>query len=290
MPIQLLCTGLNGLVGSKLTQVFKDKYDFTNLDISNQDDPTDITDYEQVLNKFKQSEAKFVIHLAAFTNVNAAWEQRGNKDGLAYQVNVIGTRNIIKACQETNKHLIHVSTAFVFDGEKEGLYTEADITSPIEWYGETKAISEADVLAATCPNTVLRIDFPFRSDSFPRSDIARKTIESIEKGYPLFDNHYFGPTFIDDFVKVLDWVVRTGETGLFNASSGEQWSDFQLGQKIVASHDLDLEVKKGDLNEYLKTLQRPYQRNTALDNSKLVAKLDFKLATVAAAIAALDLS
>jgi dTDP-4-dehydrorhamnose reductase len=286
----ILSTGLSGLVGSKFAADFKHKYNFTNLDISDSENPTDITDYSQVSAALNNSDSEFVVHFAAFTNVGVAWEQKGDKSGLAYQVNVIGTQNLIKACLQTNKHLIHISTAFVFDGNQDGYYTESDPTNPIEWYGETKALSEADIQAVNFPWTILRIDFPFRSDPFPRLDIVRKTIETAEKGFPLFNNHFFGPTYIDDFAKVIDWVIRTKTTGLYNASSGEQWSDFDFGKKISELHGLDLEITAGNIDDYLKKLQRPYQRNTALDNSKLKAMLDFELTPIEQALADVELN
>jgi dTDP-4-dehydrorhamnose reductase len=285
MKQSLVCTGLSGLVGSKLAQRYADEYTFTNLDISNPDYPTDITDLGQVTKALEQNDAAFAIHFAAFTNVTAAWDQRDDKSGPAYKVNVVGTENLVKACQATGKHLIHISTAFVFDGANDGLYTEEDKLSPIEWYGQTKAWAEEAVTNSEIDWTILRIDFPFRSDSFPRPDIVRKTIEMAQKGYPLFDDHYFGPTYIDDFVKVVDWVVRTKQTGLFNACSGEKWSDFTFAQAINNAHHLGLTIKPGKLDAYLQTLQRPYQRNTTMSNQKLTSMLDFELQSIEDALA-----
>lgn len=284
MKKSLLTTGLNGLVGSKFRDIYSETYNYDSLDVSNSTNPVDITDLNQVRMAFANSTAEYVIHLAAFTDVTAAWEQKDDKNGVAYKVNVTGTENIVAACQEFDKHLIHISTAFVFDGNKEGLYTEADPMKPIEWYGQTKAWAEEVVTASQGDWTILRIDFPFRSDPSPRPDIVRKTLAAIEKGYPLFSNHYFGPTYIDDFAKVLDWVIRTGTTGLFHASSGEQWSDYQLGLALKEQFNLTTDVKEGDLAEYLKTLNRPYQKNTAMDASKLQQLLDFELTPIKTAL------
>ena len=190
-------------------------------------------------------------------------------------------------CQQLGLHLIHVSTAYVFDGENEDLYTEENSVHPIEWYGQTKAEAEALVMASTIDWTVLRIDQPFRSDFFPRLDIAHRILDGLKNNtlYQQFDNHFFGPTYIDDFSKVVDWVLRTGTTGLFNASSGEKWSDFEFATAIANTHSITTEIQKGDLNEYLKTLDRPYQRNTAMDTTKLQNALDFELTPISKAIA-----
>lgn len=280
----ILTTGLSGLIGSKLASDFAEKYDFQNLDINHPTHPTDITKLADVQRTFAASPAEFVVHFAAFTDVTAAWQQTGDTSGPAYQVNVVGTENIVRAAAETGKHVIHISTAFVFDGEKTEPYLETDPTHPIEWYGETKVLAEQAVQATTAPWSILRIDFPFRSDPFPRPDIVRKTVANLQKGYPLFTDHHFGPTYIDDFVKVIDWVIRTRATGLYHASSGESWTDYDLGKLLNEHFQLGLEVKAGSLAEYLKTSNRPYQKNTALNCEKLKKSLDFELVPIHIAI------
>lgn len=287
----VLITGSNGLIGTKCIDLYKATYTFESLDVSDKTNPVDITDFQQVLTAFQNSLATFVIHLAAFTDVTAAWEQRGQTDGIAYKVNVTGTENIMAAAKETGKHVIHISTAYVFDGKRDSMYYEDDLLTPIEWYGYTKAKAEEAVQAATSPWTILRIDQPFRSDSFARPDVVRKMITNItgEKPYPLFSNHYIGPTFIDDFAKVIDWVIRTNTTGLFHATTGEKWSDYELAVLINERLKLQGTVTPGDLKAYLKTLTRPYQENTALNTEKLFSKLDFTPKTVREAVESVEL-
>ncbi len=283
----ILGTGLNGLVGSKFVSDFSDRYLFDNLDLRDKQRPVDITQQQQVESVIAQSAAKFLIHFAAFTNVTAAFAQSGDKNGLCYQVNVVGTKNIAQACQKFNKHLIHISTAYVFNGEKEGLYTEQDPLSPIEWYGQTKAWAE-EVVQST-PGltwTILRIDQPFRSDPFAKLDVAWKLIEGMRAGkiYPQFTDHYFGPTYIDDFAKVLDAVIRLNLTGLYHATSGEQWTDFDFARSLAQQLHIDYQVEAGSLAKYLGTSQRPYQKNTALSVDKLKSVLDFSLTPITTAM------
>lgn len=290
--MNIIGTGLNGLIGSKLLADFSDKYAFANIDRLDEKHPIDITKFQEVLDFLSASDAQFVVHFAAFTDVTKAWEQRDDLNGLAYQVNVKGTKNIVEAAERTGKHLIHISTAYVFDGEKETQYTEEDAVSPIEWYGQTKAVAEEQVMKSAGDWTILRIDQPFRSDPFPKVDLAHRIIEGLhaDKLYPQFVDHYIGPTFIDDFIKIIDWVIRTQTTGLFHASSGEKWSDYDLALLINQELKLGKEVKKGELAGYLKTLNRPYQKNTSLDCSKLTALLDFKQHTVAEAVKKVEMN
>ncbi len=284
-------TGMSGLVGSKIATELND-ISFDNLDLNDSERPVDITDKSQLLKVTADEKSSAMLHCAAFTNVNAAWEQRGDKDGLAWQVNVEGTRNVVEACKENDLHLVHLSTAFVFDGEKDGLYTEEDPMNPIEWYGRTKAEAERIIRESDIDWTILRIDFPFRSDTYDRPDIAHTIAENMKNDtlYPMFTNHYFGPTIIEDLAQVVGWVMREKQTGLYHASSGEKWTDYKFANAIKAAHDLDGEIEKGDLDAYLETLERPYQRNTAMDVSKLKDGYPQDLQSVAEAIEKLQVN
>jgi len=284
--IPLLGTGLNGLVGSKFTADFADKYDFDNLDLRNALRPVDITNEKQVLSVVADSKAEFVVHMAAYTDVTGAWQQTDDVSGICYQVNVKGTENLVKACAQTGKHLIHLSTAYVFDGEKEEMYLETDKTNPIEWYGKTKALAEEIIQKSSIDWTILRIDQPFRNDSFEKVDTLHRILEGMKnnKLYPQFTDHYFGPTYINDLAKIIDYVIRRKSTGLYHASSGESWSDFEFAQFINQNFNLNFDLKKGSLAQYLQTSNRPYQKNTALNIDLLKLGLDFELKNIKEAI------
>lgn len=291
---KILMTGATGLVGSKFVDLYGDKYEIIDLGRDENGARVDITDLaalEEAVQKFP--EAKIILHLAAYTDVNGAFEQTGDQNGIAYQVNVIGTENIIEMARAYDKHLVHISTAFVFDGQKPTPYLETDQPRAIEWYGQTKLWAEEKIMKAAKEGwsdwTILRIDQPFRDDEFPKKDGLHKIIMGLKDGslYPQFTSHYFGPTYINDLVKIFDLIIRKkgdfkGE--IYHASSGEQWSDYDFAQMINEELKLGGEVKKGDLEAYLATSARPYQLNTALNCNKLQAKLDFKPHSVRQAV------
>lgn len=133
-------TGLSGLVGTKIVDALGDRYRFVNLDLSRGVDILQTETLEKVV--LEEGPAEALIHLAAFTDVNAAQEQNGETTGTAYQVNVVGTENIAQLCKKHNLHLIHISTSYVFDGSKKDAYTEEDTPNTSEWYGYTKLEAE----------------------------------------------------------------------------------------------------------------------------------------------------
>lgn len=286
VKIPLLVTGSSGLVASHLIKLFADRYQCDKLDISNPGESVDITKPEEVRQAVARSQAQFLVHFAAFTDVAKAWQETGNKTGLTYKVNVLGTKNIARACQDFGKHLIHVSTAYVFDGRKPTPYLEADQPKPIEWYGQTKWEAEQMVMTTTDKWTILRIDQPFGLLPANKPDIVKKIVTQLQNNTlpPQFANHTFGPTFINDFVKVIDWVVRTKTAGLFHASSGESWTDYDFATAIKQACHSKAQINPGNLDSYLATTNRPYQANTALNCNKLISQLDFKLLPISQAI------
>lgn len=264
-------TGLSGLVGSKVVDLLSPSFQFENMDLNHPTRPTDITNFDQVLAAVESSPASTLLHFAAYTDVSKAWEQRDDKNGVAYKVNVIGTQNMAEAAKRTGKHLVHISTAYVFDGEKQEMYTEEDPVHPIEWYGQTKAWAEEAVEDSGASWTILRIDQPFRSDPFQKLDVVHRIIAGLQAGTlpPQFSNHWIGPTFIDDFANVIRWAIESKTEGVFHASSGEQWTDYDLACTIQELLKLPGELKQGDLNAYLAKTARPYQCNTAMSSAKL---------------------
>lgn len=264
----ILGTGLSGLVGSKFVDLNKETYSFKNLDLST---GVDILNEEQVSTAIEKSSADVVVHFAAFTDTQKAFEETGNKEGLAYKVNVIGTRNIANAAKQSGKHLVHISTAYVFDGEKEGLYTETDPVQPIEWYGQTKMWAEEEVQKILSSYSILRIDRPYRLDEFPKADILHKVMEKLKTNTlpPQFADTRWTPTSIEKFSDILAWVCEHKPTGIFHTTTEPVFSDYTFAQWVKDQYKLDGEVKEGSLTEYLKVNPRPYQRNTSLDTTKI---------------------
>ncbi len=270
--MKILGTGLSGLVGSKFVDLYKERFEFQNLDLS---EGVDILNEAQVDDAFAKSDAKAVVHFAAFTDTQKAFEQQGDKEGPAYKVNVLGTRTIASAAAKYGKYMIHISTAYVFDGKKVGKYVETDQTSPIEWYGQTKVWAEEEVQKICTDYSILRIDRPYRMDEFPKLDLWHKVKKQLEEGTlpPQFADTSWTPTSIEKFSAILAWVAEQTPQGIFHTTTEQEFSDFTFAQAVKEYYKLDTPIQEGSLTEYLTTHPRPYQRNTSLDTSKLAASM-----------------
>lgn len=96
-----------------------------------------------------------IINCAAILSVQAEREKK-----LAWDVNVTGAANLSKSAFFRCIRLVHISTDYVFDGQK-GSYREDDVPNPVNYYGYTKSVGEA-VVAHDNVSLVLRA--PFRYD------------------------------------------------------------------------------------------------------------------------------
>ncbi|MDG1056848.1 MAG: dTDP-4-dehydrorhamnose reductase, partial [Flavobacteriaceae bacterium] len=137
--IKALVTGGNG----QLAQCLKDVVNHQDeLDVDFQDLPDlDITNKQQLESYFSNNELDYCINCAAYTAVDLAEEQ----SDLAYAVNAEGPKYLAEVCQKHQVTLIHISTDFVFDGQKRIPYLETDAPNPLSVYGASKLQGERNI-------------------------------------------------------------------------------------------------------------------------------------------------
>lgn len=284
----ILATGATGLVGSRFVEMFKDKYNVVNMDLTTGVDITKVETFAPFIDA--HPDAKFLIHLAAFTDTNKSFEQKGDKNRICYQVNVEGTRNIAAICKEHGIHLIHVSTDFVFDGKQKTPYLEESPLSPIEWYGETKAMAEQVVKNSGASYTILRLSYPYRATHDLKPDLIKKIRAGLESGklYPQFSDTIITPTLIDDIARAFDKIIELKPSGTLHITGSTSLSPFELAKKVATTYGFDSGVvKEGSLTEYLKTSARPYARTVAMSNQKATNVLGLHFASIDEGIAEL---
>jgi len=272
----IIGTGLSGMVGSRFAELNKDKFNFINLDLTT---GVDITNAKKVGTALAKHQPTIVIHFAAFTDVSKAYQEKGNKQGIVYQVNTLGTKNIAQACKKHNHYLIHISTDFIFDGQKKTPYTEDDKPNPIEWYGQTKFWAEQEVAKSGCDYVIARLAFPFRAHFPQKLDLIRNILAKLKTNslYPMFTDQIITPTFIDDICQVLNVFIDKKPTGIYHIVGSTSLSPYELAKKIAQVFNLKADIKKGSFKEYMKKDPRPRQQYLKLSNSKLQEDLNITM-------------
>ncbi|MEK7533952.1 MAG: SDR family oxidoreductase [Patescibacteria group bacterium] len=271
--MKILGTGLLGLVGSRITALLKDRYEFESSDV-------DITDRQGIIERIKNSNASTVLHLAAKTDVDGCEKDKLlGENGDAWKVNVNGTKNVTDACQEGNKKLIYISTDFVFDGEKTLQYTEEDTANPINWYGKTKLEGEKIVQNASIPWVIARIAYPYRAN-FVRNDFLRTILKRLQgrKKVVAITDHIFTPTFIDDIAFAIDKLIKKEALGVFHVVGNEPLSPYDAVIAITKAFGFDQkDITKTTRSEFFRN-RAPRPFHLALKNDK-IGKLGVKMRT-----------
>jgi dTDP-4-dehydrorhamnose reductase len=114
-----------------------------------------IADEKAVFSEIDNTKPDLVINLAAMTNVDAC-EKNENQ---AREANFIGPANLAVVCAANDIPLIHLSTDYVFDGQKGSAYTENDTPHPVNHYGFTKMLGEDAVRGELVWHVIMRVSW-----------------------------------------------------------------------------------------------------------------------------------
>jgi dTDP-4-dehydrorhamnose reductase len=132
---KVIVTGGTGRFGSILKQNVKNNFIFPNKKDLN------ILNYKNIINFLKKKKPKYLIHLAGFSRPMKIHNEKISK---SISLNIIGTCNIVMACESLNIKLIYFSTSYVYPGTR-GNYKESDPVKPCNNYAWSKLGGEAAV-------------------------------------------------------------------------------------------------------------------------------------------------
>ena len=279
--VQIVTTGGTGLVGSRVIELLKNKYAFFDASLENGIDLLDTAQLELFLTKHP---SQYMIHFAAFTDVKAAQQEQGNINGLCYQLNVEVSKYIAQKCHQQNRHLIYISTDYVFDGEKVGKYKEKDLPNPLNWYGQTKYLGERAIIDSGCSFTILRISSPFGIHQHRKPDYVQKILNLLQgnSGVMLFNDQFLTPTFIEDFAKVIEILVysKPNVNNIYHIVSTEIYTPYDIGLLVKEILSLQTTIKPNSVQ----SSGNIYPNNCSLDNQKLKHDFNLKLTNLSETI------
>ncbi len=281
--IKVVVTGSNGLLGQSLINLLlkeKDVYQVIGFsrgeNRSGRDDfsyvSIDITDRENLKDTLLKIQPNFIINTAAMTQVD---DCEGNKEACDL-LNVTVVKWLEQVSDEINAHLIHLSTDFIFDGLK-GNYKETDTPNPLSYYGFSKLKSENILIESKIHYTILRTILVFgKVYDMSRSNIVLWVKSMLEKGeeITIVDDQYRAPTYVEDLALACKISMDKKATGIYNISSNELLSVFEIAQQIADAFGLDKNLIKPISTSTLnQTAPRPAK--TGFDLSKTNKVLEF---------------
>ncbi len=242
--MKILVFGGSGLVGSKFISQWGQNFEIKAPSATE----VDILEKDAISNFVQEFNPDTIINFAAYTQVEEAESQKEDKNGLCFLLNAIGAKNVAEVCKDFNKKLIHISTDYVFNGEKENSpYTEEDQPDPINWYGQTKYLGEQSVIQSGCPSIIVRISMPYTGFYQLKRDIARFFLEQLKlkNQVKAVEDQWITPTFVDDIIGALKVLIESESHGLYHVSSTDSVTPLEFVKNIAEEFRLDYSLIEG---------------------------------------------
>lgn len=220
-----------------------------------------ITNKDEVEKVILGYKPDIIFHCAAYTAVDKAEEDREN----CYNVNVNGTKNIVEVAEKINAKVVYISTDYVFDGTKEGIYEIDDKTNPINYYGYTKLMGE-EVVKKLKDYLIVRISWVFgiNGKNFVKTML---NLADTKDEISVVSDQIGSPTYTKDLSKLLLDMIKENKQGLYFATNEEYCSWYEFAKYIFEINNKNIKVNKILTKDYKTLANRPL--NSMLSKNKL---------------------
>lgn len=271
--MKILVTGPHGMLGTDLMNLLREKVSSSEKGLEIIEAPhekLDITNEEEVTDIILKHTPDVIVNCAAYTNVDGCESERE----LAYNVNALGPKYIAKAAAKCNAKLVQISTDFVYDGELDRSYVEADTTNPLSEYGRSKLEGEKNIQNNCNSYLIVRTSWLF---GHRRTNFIEKMLELAKKRNELsiVDDEVGSPTFTADLAKAL-WILIEKECeGIFHVANQGSCSRYEWAKEIFSMRDYDIKVHPIDSSQFKRVAKVP--KNSILNCQKLTTATGFQM-------------
>jgi dTDP-4-dehydrorhamnose reductase len=226
----------------------------------------DITSWDAVIEKLHKISPDIILNCAAFTDVDACEKEHF----VVRKTNVEGPRNLAQGSARFNCKLIHISSDYVFNGQKivPQPYFEDDSLEPISQYGKSKMESEISV-RENAPNYIIVRSgwlYGFSGKNFITSILA---VALNRKRRPLrvVSDQFGSPTWTYRVALQIKELIRTNAMGTYHATSEGFCSRFEYAQCILDRLEIKTPIEPCPMEEFDLSARRPV--NCILENRLL---------------------
>ncbi len=240
--MKILVSGASGLLGLNLCLQMHTQHQIIGVDRAKLANTPfdliklDLLDLDALPKLLSGSKPDALIHCAANALVDAC-ELDPNA---ASVLNAVLPGKLASACAKQDVHFLHISTDAVFDGAKEGTYTEEDSTNPLSVYAQTKLNGEYTVLNANPKAAIARVNFFGWSLSGTRS-LAEFFINNLSRGKRVngFNDVYFCPFFVGDLADTLIGMLEKNLSGMYHVVGSRAITKYEFGGAIARQFGFD---------------------------------------------------
>jgi dTDP-4-dehydrorhamnose reductase len=263
--MRFLITGANGQLAGEFLRTLN-----THDVIAMSKERLDISDPDAVSEAISWHKPDIVLNCAAYNSVDKAEDDFDS----AFRTNAIGVRNLANACKMHNALIVHYSTDYIFDGEKNDFYTEQDKPNPISKYGESKLLGERFLTEEIDKFLLFRVSWVFGGG---KQNFLYKLSEWVKKNRVLkiVCDQISVPTYTADVVKFTLLAVKEGLRGIYHLTNNGYASRYEVSRyylEKIGINNLILPVVSG---YFLQKAKRPYF--SAMSNARLSEALKLSM-------------
>lgn len=258
--MKYLVTGSKGQLGFDIVRELQ-KRGITDI-VSIDKEDLDLTDGNKVHEYVLNMKPDVIFHTAAWTNVDEAEEQ----EDLVYDINVKGSSYLVDAAEELGCKIFYISTEYVFDGKKSGLYEVDDPVNPLNVYGKTKFLGEQEVRQYS-RHFIIRTSWLFGINGSNFVETILKPGNKQEE-INVVSDQLGSPTYTVDLAKLLVDMSKTEKYGTYHASNDGFCSWADLAEYIFKLNEKTIKVNHINASEYPSKALRPL--NSKLSKKSLI--------------------
>lgn len=247
-----LIIGSGGLVGSALTRCLPDALQGVQMEAKKGQIYLDLIKYETMLKAFSTYRPQVVYLAGAITDVNKC------EDFGTSVVNVKGSIEVLRLCEQFEAKLVFYSSSYVFDGKKESPYTTTDETNPLQMYGKQKLTVEDMILQSEADYLILRTVGIFGQER-KRKNFAQQVLRSVFSGKDVFapTDQYMNPIWSDDLARISVELVNKREKGLYHVAGNTCLSKYEFARTVAKYFGYENKVKPLTTEEMKQRALRP---------------------------------
>ncbi len=257
--MKVLVTGVNGQLGYDVVKELKQRgHQAVGVDRKEMD----LTSTEQIKECIETVKPEAIIHCAAYTAVDKAEDE----EELCRRVNAIATKEIAEYAKKLDIPMIYISTDYVFDGTKDGEYTEQDTPNPINVYGKTKYEGEVYVQELLEKYYIVRISWVFGENGNNFIDTMLRLAKDRDE-INVINDQVGSPTYTKDLAPLLVDMIETDKYGVYHVTNEGYCTWYEFAKEIFRIADVDIKVNPITTKEYPTKAVRPM--NSKMSKEKL---------------------
>lgn len=256
----ILVTGSTGQLGSDVVKELL-KRGYSTLSPNRSE--FNLCSEDSIRNYILNSNCEAIVHCAAYTQVDKAEDEKD----LCIKINATATKHIVKCAKILDIPMIYISTDYVFDGTKDGKYTENDETNPINIYGESKLAGEKYVQEILDKYYIVRTSWVFNINGKNFIETMLR-LSKANNQLSIVNDQIGSPTYTKDLSRLLVDMLETSKYGLYHATNEGYCSWYEFANTIFKLANINIDIKAINSNEYASRAKRPL--NSKLSKDKLI--------------------